>query len=83
MTVPNGMADTATFDSSKRKNVSLSANTQVDGIVFNAGASAFTITLPATSLMELYIRAAWALRTIQGSHSTSSRMVMDLARLES
>src|SRR6266699_5551091 len=33
---PNGSADTATFATSNRTGVSLSANTQVNGIVFNA-----------------------------------------------
>jgi autotransporter-associated beta strand protein len=46
--VPNGPADTATFDSSNTTNVSLSANTKVNGIVFNPGASAFTITVAPT-----------------------------------
>ncbi len=41
---PNGPADTATFATSTRTAVSISANTQVNGIVFNAAASAFTIT---------------------------------------
>src|SRR5438128_6520866 len=42
---PNGSADTATFASSSITSVSHSASpTEVNGIVFNAGASAFTIT---------------------------------------
>src|SRR5438132_8391674 len=45
---PNGSADTATFASSNITGVSLSANTQVNGIVFNAGGSAFTITASPT-----------------------------------
>src|SRR5216684_1747611 len=45
---PNGPADTATFQSSNTTGVSLSLNTEVNGIVFNAGASAFTITTPAS-----------------------------------
>ncbi|MGH8047888.1 MAG: hypothetical protein ACREKL_11630, partial [Chthoniobacterales bacterium] len=36
-TVPNGIADVATFDSSSVTGVSISANTGVNGIVFNAG----------------------------------------------
>ncbi len=44
-TIPNGPSDTATFASSNTTGLSLSANTQVNGIVFNAGASAFAITL--------------------------------------
>ncbi len=43
MTVPNGVSDTATFASSSTTNVSLSANIEVDGIVFDASASAFMI----------------------------------------
>jgi outer membrane autotransporter protein len=48
--VPNGPADTATFESSNTTAVSLSANTEVNGIVFNPGASAFTITVNPVSL---------------------------------
>lgn len=47
-TIPNGPLDTATFASSNTRGVSISANTEVDGIVFNAGASAFTITAGPT-----------------------------------
>jgi autotransporter-associated beta strand protein len=43
-TIPNGPLDTATFASSNTRGVSISANTEVNGIVFGAGASAFTIT---------------------------------------
>jgi autotransporter-associated beta strand protein len=43
-TIPNRASDTATFATSNRRAVSVSANTEVNGIVFNAGASAFTIT---------------------------------------
>src|SRR5437762_106523 len=46
-TVPNSGASTATFASSTVTNVSISALTDVNGIVFNAGASAFTITASA------------------------------------
>jgi hypothetical protein len=54
---PNGSADTATFASSNTTAVSLSASTEVDGIVFNAGASAFTITVvgPTSSFTTLTI----------------------------
>src|SRR3989442_10469749 len=45
---PNGTADTATFATSNKTSVSLSADTEVNGIVFNAGASAFTITASST-----------------------------------
>jgi hypothetical protein len=41
---PDGPADTATFQSSNITSVSTSAPTEVNGIVFNAGASPFTIT---------------------------------------
>jgi autotransporter-associated beta strand protein len=41
---PNGPADTATFGVSNTTGVSLSAITEVHSIVFNAGASAYTIT---------------------------------------
>src|SRR5437773_8011077 len=47
-TVPNGATDTASFATSNTTGVSLSANTEVNGIVFNAGASAFTITAGPT-----------------------------------
>lgn len=43
--VPNGAADVATFDASGTTALSLSANTQVDSIVFNPAASAFTTTI--------------------------------------
>jgi hypothetical protein len=52
-TVPNGSADTATFALSNITGVSISANTQVNGIVFNAGASAFTIT--ASPMLRLTV----------------------------
>jgi len=42
--VPNGPADTATFAGANRKNVNISSGIEVTGIVFNAGASAFTFT---------------------------------------
>jgi autotransporter-associated beta strand protein len=48
-TVPNGPSDTATFASSNKTGVSISANTEVNTIVFNAGASAFTITVSPTN----------------------------------
>jgi hypothetical protein len=43
MTVPNAPTDTATFATSIQTTISISANTEVDGIVFNAGANSFTI----------------------------------------
>jgi autotransporter-associated beta strand protein len=51
-TVPNGPADTAAFGASNTINVSLSAATEVDSIVYSAGASAFTISpTPGTTLI--------------------------------
>ena len=50
-TVPNGPSDTATFVTSNQTTVSLSAITELDGIVFDAGASAFTITAGASSIL--------------------------------
>jgi autotransporter-associated beta strand protein len=52
---PNGSADTATFASSNITGVSLSNFTEVNGIVFNAGASAFTITASPTLQLTLTI----------------------------
>ena len=43
-TVPNGPADTATFALSNTTSVSLSADTEVDTIMFNPGASVYTVT---------------------------------------
>ena len=44
-TVPNGPADVATFSASNIPGVSVTALTEVDQIIFNAAASAFTITI--------------------------------------
>lgn len=41
-TVPNGAADTATFAFSNIRNVFFAADTEVNGIAFNAGTSPFT-----------------------------------------
>ncbi len=41
---PNGAADTATFATSNRRSLLLSTATELNSIVFNPGASAFTIT---------------------------------------
>src|SRR5689334_906400 len=41
--VPNGPADIATFASSSRTNLSISAGIEVNSIAFNSGAAAFTI----------------------------------------
>jgi autotransporter-associated beta strand protein len=43
-TVPNGASETATFDVSNRTALSVTANTEVDSILFSPGASAFAIT---------------------------------------
>lgn len=53
---PNGPADTASFVTSTRTALSISANTQVNNILFNVGASAFTIT--ATTPLTLTISGA-------------------------
>src|SRR3982750_750803 len=44
VTIPNGPNDTATFATSNTSDVSVSADTEVNGIVFGSGASAFTIS---------------------------------------
>jgi hypothetical protein len=54
-TIPNGPSDVATFASSNRTSVSISAETEFNGIVFNAGASAFTITANPTEGFTLTI----------------------------
>jgi autotransporter-associated beta strand protein len=41
---PNGSADSATFATSNTRNLTITGATQLNGIVFNPGASAFTIT---------------------------------------
>jgi autotransporter-associated beta strand protein len=47
---PNGPADTATFATSNIRRPFIASNTEVNGIVFNPGASAFTIAnAPPTS----------------------------------
>ena len=43
-TVPNGPNDVATFDISDITDVTVSTTTEVNAIVFDPGASAFTIT---------------------------------------
>src|SRR5207249_2380328 len=50
---PNGPSDIAFFATSNTTAVSLSATTEVDGIVFNAGASAFAITASPTFTLTL------------------------------
>jgi len=44
-TVPNGPLDTATFDVSTTTSISLTANTEVNSIAFEAGASPFVISV--------------------------------------
>ena len=51
--MPNGSADTATFGQSNTRGVSISANTEVNGIVFNSGANAFTITASPTLTLTI------------------------------
>ncbi len=46
-TVPNGSTDTATFSVSNVTDISLSAKTTLDGIVYEPGASAFAIDVSA------------------------------------
>ncbi|MBS0632150.1 MAG: autotransporter-associated beta strand repeat-containing protein [Verrucomicrobia bacterium] len=52
-TFPNGSGDTATFDLSSVTAISLSANTEVDGLAFNSGADAFTITIAPTFTLTI------------------------------
>jgi len=57
-TVPNGPNDTATFGVSSTTEVSITAPIEVNSIVFSPGASAFTITLPASGSIVLTISGA-------------------------
>jgi hypothetical protein len=58
MEVPNGPADNATFGLSKTTDVSISANTEVDAIVFSSaatnpyiiGATDFTVTISGVGI---------------------------------
>ena len=52
-TVPNGPSDTAIFGPTNNATVSLSANTEVNGINFNATASAYTITANPTFTLTI------------------------------
>ena len=52
-TVPNGASDVATFAASSQTAVSLSAPIEVSSIVFNPGASAFTITVAHDSALAI------------------------------
>src|SRR5262249_26206085 len=53
--VPDSGASIATFASSNVTAVTVSANTDVSGIVFNSGASAFTISVSASTLPQFTI----------------------------
>jgi autotransporter-associated beta strand protein len=57
-TVPNGPNDVATFGVSSTTDVSITASIEVNSIVFSPGASAFTITLPASGTIALTISGA-------------------------
>jgi hypothetical protein len=52
-TIPNGSADTATFSTSNQTVISLSANTEVNGITFTADASPLTITASPTFTLTI------------------------------
>ncbi|MDQ3198242.1 MAG: hypothetical protein M3Q46_03475, partial [Verrucomicrobiota bacterium] len=52
-TVPNGPSDIATFNNSSRNNITLSATTEVNGIIYNAGASAFTTSVPSSQVLTV------------------------------
>src|SRR5262245_34174020 len=48
-TVPDGPSDVATFGTSNQTAISVMAATTVDGIVFDSGASNYTITVGASA----------------------------------
>ena len=50
-TVPNSPSDRATFDISNTSAVTFSTSTQVNGIIFNPGASPYTVTVGPASLV--------------------------------
>jgi len=50
---PMVAGDTATFNTSNQTAIALSANTTIDSATFNAGASAFNITVPAGFTMTI------------------------------
>jgi len=52
-TVPNGPDDVATFASSNRRTLSLSDDVEVGEVVFNAGASRFTIHSISSALLTI------------------------------
>ena len=61
-TTPNGPADVATFALSNATSVSILVNTEVSSVVFNPGASAFTITVSTDSFLpQLTISGAGVL----------------------
>jgi autotransporter-associated beta strand protein len=49
MTIPNGPADTATFETSTQTNISIGGLHEMAGMTFNPGASAYVITADATA----------------------------------
>src|SRR5437868_11117061 len=57
-TVPNGSADTATFALSNTTNVSISADTEVDGITFTPAAPGYTVTGSSQLFMNLTLNGA-------------------------
>ena len=75
-TVPNGFADTATFNTSSVLSISLSQTMDLDGMVFNASANAFTFTSGAGSTLSL---AGTVSRTIRRTRRVSSRPWMSVA----
>jgi autotransporter-associated beta strand protein len=52
-TVPDGPSDTATFASSNRLSIGLSAPTEIYALVFQPGGGAFTITTPLANIFTL------------------------------
>ena len=52
--VPDGPFARATFNTSAITDISLSGAIAVKNIIFNPGASAFTITVPARKTLTLY-----------------------------
>jgi hypothetical protein len=54
-TIPNSPSDTATFASSNRTSIDIAFNVEVNGIVFNPGASAFTIATNPTAVPTITI----------------------------
>src|SRR6266481_6372710 len=54
-TIPNAPGDTATFGSSNRTSIDIAFSVEVNGIVFNPGASAFTIASNPAGVPEITI----------------------------